>query len=122
MLILLIIRFSFNFRSNTFLNKAKPYYGIKTGQNQYIIHCVIVTGNDLNQVMCLLCGRCPKIVNSDGNAKESQNLSVGNFIFDNNCSRVNFSYLYSSHVHKLIVIVNLIYFLSHRDRIGGNPL
>ena len=59
-------------------------------QNQYIIHCVIVTGNDLNQVMCLLCGSSPKIVNSDGNAKESQNLSVGNFIFDNNCLRVNF--------------------------------
>jgi hypothetical protein len=25
----------------------------------------------MDQVMCLICGKCPKIINSDGNAKDS---------------------------------------------------
>ena len=30
-----------------------------------------VQGADLNNILCMLCGKCPKIVNSDGNAKDS---------------------------------------------------
>ena len=32
---------------------------------------ISVTGKDMDEVGCLLCGNCPKIVNSDGNAKDS---------------------------------------------------
>ena len=40
-------------------------------QTMYINHGVLVTGKDMDEVMCLLCGKCPKIINSDGNAKDS---------------------------------------------------
>jgi hypothetical protein len=38
----------------------------------YFIHGILkVTSKDLDEVMCLLCGKCPKMINSDGNAKDS---------------------------------------------------
>ena len=31
----------------------------------------LITPEDMDNVMCLICGACPKIVNSDGNAKDT---------------------------------------------------
>ena len=42
-----------------------------------------VQGTDLNEVMCLLCGACPKIINTDGNAKDSIQITP-NLKFDFN--------------------------------------
>jgi hypothetical protein len=36
---------------------------------------LLITPADMDYVMCLVCGNCPKIVNSDGNAKDSLKVS-----------------------------------------------
>ena len=41
------------------------------------ITSLLITPADMDHVICLVCGICPKIVNSDGNAKERvQNSTV----------------------------------------------
>ena len=41
------------------------------------ITALLITPSDMDSVMCLICGNCPKIVNSDGNAKVSiQNIKM----------------------------------------------
>jgi hypothetical protein len=42
---------------------------------------LIISPDDLDNVTCLLCGNCPKVVNSDGNAKDSIKIRK-NMIFD----------------------------------------
>lgn len=32
---------------------------------------LLITPSDLDHVLCLVCGNCPKIINSDGNAKDT---------------------------------------------------
>ena len=43
---------------------------------------VIISPGDLNSVICMHCGVCPKVVNSDGNAKDTIKVH-DNMIFDN---------------------------------------
>ena len=42
---------------------------------------LIISPEDLNKATCLLCGNCPKVVNSDGNCKDSIKIRK-NMIFD----------------------------------------
>ena len=42
---------------------------------------LLITPADMDRVTCLICGVCPKIVNSDGNAKDTLTITE-NMIFD----------------------------------------
>ena len=42
---------------------------------------VLITPDDMDDVTCLICGACPKIVNSDGNAKDTI-IKTKNMIYD----------------------------------------
>ena len=45
------------------------------------INSLLITGDDLDQVVCLICGFCPKILCSDGNSKDTISITK-NLIYD----------------------------------------
>jgi hypothetical protein len=40
------------------------------------INSLLINGDDLDAVVCLVCGFCPKIVSSDGNSKAGSILNI----------------------------------------------
>ena len=45
------------------------------------VSAVLITEDDLNEAICLVCGSCPKIVSSDGNSKDTIHLTE-NLVYD----------------------------------------
>ena len=45
---------------------------VKIEQTVIAVMSLIVTGSDLDNVVCLVCGNAPKIVSTDGNTKVKQ--------------------------------------------------
>ena len=45
---------------------------IKLEKTVLAVMSILVNGSDMDNVVCYLCGNCPKIVNTDGNTKVSQ--------------------------------------------------
>ena len=49
------------------------------------VNSLLITGRDLDHVVCLTCGMAPKIVLSDGNSKVGQRTEGNNTLYICNC-------------------------------------
>ena len=56
---------------NDLIEKDITNNSIKLEKVVIAVANILVTGEDLDDVTCYLCGNCPKIVSTDGNAKDT---------------------------------------------------